>query len=91
MLQGLARIHADALSGSQALFTHAEDGTILEQDYDDDQIMGDIGGEGERSWQEAEAEVYLGALHDTAQSPYVPSLLVFSQAFLTHCVTHTGG
>lgn len=68
-------MQVDALNRDQASFTHAEDGTILEGDQDGDQMMGDIGGEGrnEQGWQDTEAEIYLGALHDTAQSPYVPS------------------
>ena len=50
---------------------HAEDGTM---DVDQDHIMLDVlDGHEEQEWQdEEEAEIYIGALRDTAQSPYVP-------------------
>ena len=79
-------MQADALSRDQVTFTHAEDGTILEMEQDEDQIMGDISSGGQGA-QDAEAEIYLGALHDTAQSPYVPSP-PHIQLILTNVLNH---
>ncbi len=47
----------------------------MDVDQEDD-MVGDFGGSGEQGRQDEEAEVYLGALHDTARSPYVLTLLL---------------
>ncbi|KAF7791531.1 hypothetical protein EIP86_002547 [Pleurotus ostreatoroseus] len=55
---------------------HAEDGTVMEIDQDDG-IMDILGDDGGDEWQdEAEAEVYIGALRATAQSPWRARLAV---------------
>lgn len=49
---------------------HAEDGTIMDLDSGPDILMA-IEDDGDTEWKDEDTEVYLGALRDTAQSPYV--------------------
>ena len=75
---GLTNVQADILRGNHMpLSFRAEDGTIMDLDNDPDILMA-VEDDGDAEWKDEDTEVYLGALRDTAQSPYV---LSFFQLF----------
>ena len=71
MWVGLTSTQANILRGNHASpAIQDEDGTIFEMDEATERLMA-VDDDGQPEWQDEEAEVYLGALHDTARSPYV--------------------